>query len=292
MDFYISAKVEDGRTIVPAFSIGELILRKWRANYLAGSHGRVNVKRPMYAAEAQSFHPPTMRELQWAYFGIDKEGQPISWDYQEELTRLITEEPRMDKVLGEWTSSFVLDGRYLLERPRVITHYSKKFIRNLPEEPDNSRHFRKVDGSYQAYITEFRGNFPTRFSPDANAARDAGGYLFISTPGSWIFFLNRMEELEIPFSELQDGKVVSYTNQGFPARTASNKDGMAVNENSMFNGNAHLDSKGITSTAVVHYSLMDPFSSFNMYSFLPSSGGDGIGARSVRRNVTAFKTNS
>lgn len=277
----VPAKGEKGVTIISPFAMSELVLKQWQANYyISARRQRWNVRRPMYVAEAQRFFsPPTLRELQWAYFGTDEQGLPVCEDYHDELAELI-KDLGIDGMLGEWTSSWVIDGKHLLERPRVTIHYAKEFLHLIGHllEPPNCR---EVKGTQQAYILDFRENMPQKISGNPGAVVDAGGYLFVSAIYSLVFRFDKPEELEIPFTELKDGKVVRYTNQGFPANTASPRS-RSFNMENMFNGNAKLIREGLTSTAVLHHSLMDPLSSFNVYSFLPYSGGEGIGVRRVK----------
>lgn len=285
VNFQTPAKVGNGGVHIPPVTLSELILREERRDYwIQARKQRWTVNRPMYAAEAQRFNPPTLRELQWAYFGFDESGLPVNIDYQDELFEL-SKKLEIDKVLGEWTSSWIIDGRYLLERPKITVHYAKKFIRLVEHllEPPNCR---TIEGAEQGYILEIKNGLPTKLSGDEKAAKDACGYLFVSAVCSVLYQFDGLEELEVPFSELEEGRVVRYTKQGFPEQTVPFnpfEEGPFTLEN-RFNGNAHLTREGITSTAVLYHSPIGPLISFNINSFLPYSGGDGIGVRRSERN--------
>ena len=65
--------------------------------------------------EAQSYNPPALSELVHAYFGKDNDGENICPEYR----RVAYEE----RETGEWTSTFVLQGRSshsltLVNRPK------------------------------------------------------------------------------------------------------------------------------------------------------------------------------
>ncbi len=106
-EILVAGLVVDGKEIISDISLGLSI------DKIPNHYGY-----PLSAIEAQSFRPPTLAELVHAYFGKDDNGDYLCHQYRRSVTK--------EKETGEWTSTFVIQGKE--PNSLILVNRPKKFL--------------------------------------------------------------------------------------------------------------------------------------------------------------------
>ncbi|MBI3412943.1 MAG: hypothetical protein HY051_02590 [Candidatus Aenigmarchaeota archaeon] len=105
-EILVSALMDGDKVVVPQVRLGRDV------DYKAANGN------PLTAAGYQKFNPPTLAELRRAFFDKNPDGSWISPEYRLSV--------RSTRGYGEWTSTFLKDGREAIERPDNVYFDGKR----------------------------------------------------------------------------------------------------------------------------------------------------------------------
>lgn len=99
-EIHIPALMEGKNVIIPEIYLGKNV--KYRTKN----------KKSLSAAQYQRFNPPTLAELRHAFFDKNDDNSFVSPEYRQSVLS--------KRGYGEWTSTFLRDGREAVERPEKV----------------------------------------------------------------------------------------------------------------------------------------------------------------------------
>lgn len=127
--------------------------------------------------------------MRHAFFDKDEDGDPISPEYREDVYR--------NRDTAEWTSTFLEDGKKVIERPEIVIHNEKY---GWVTEGGNIAYVDLPDSGFVLEYDKPTG-FPSRTSPKKEHAERVFGedasYFSANRDGLRVI---RREELAGPFS--------------------------------------------------------------------------------------------